>query len=82
MSEGYICIAHNPTVQALMDQLSISWDVQYEIARGVCAALWAWDDVTMEKLRTLVPRRRDPYPAHRVGSVMGGSLEGQKLETW
>ena len=82
MKNGYMCIAHDPAIQKMMDQLNVSWDVQYEIARGVCSALWAWDDVTVERLQALIPTRKNLYPAQRVGNVMGKGLDAQKLETW
>lgn len=38
-------IAHSAKTQELMDQLGLSWGVQYELARGVTLLWWDWDRV-------------------------------------
>ena len=59
---GFSTIAHSREVQRLMDLKRIPWGVQYEIARGVCAGRWSWDDVTAEKLEKMKTSNREDAP--------------------
>ncbi|KZT73373.1 hypothetical protein DAEQUDRAFT_721969 [Daedalea quercina L-15889] len=61
-------IAHCREVQRIMDYKRTSWGVQYELARGVCAGRWQWNDVTAEKLELL--RGPNKEKAHCVEQVM------------
>ncbi len=45
-------IAHSDDLQQLLDDNRIAWGVQYELARGVSAGLWEWDQVK-DRLQTL-----------------------------
>ena len=38
-------IAHSENLQKLLDDNEIAWGVQYELARGVSAGLWEWDQI-------------------------------------
>jgi hypothetical protein len=57
-----------------MEQLRISWGVQYELARGVLAEKWTWDDITDIVLRQL--RGSNAQAASRVSTVMSGAIGG------
>jgi hypothetical protein len=61
-------IAHDDSVQKLMDTMGISWGVQYELARGVNAGLWKWDEVLHDKLARL--KGSNKVSAYRVAHVM------------
>ena len=66
-------ISHNKTVQERMEQLKISWGVQYELARGELAGKWTWGDITDNVLRQL--RGPNAQAASRVSAVVfGGSI--------
>ncbi|KAI0701242.1 RNA dependent RNA polymerase-domain-containing protein [Cerioporus squamosus] len=70
-SGGVCVIAHSAEAQQLFDRLSISWAVQYEIARGVSLGWWKWDEVTPDKVKLL----QDPTntAAARVSQVIRGA---------
>jgi hypothetical protein len=55
-----------------MEQLKISWGVQYELARGVLAEKWKWDDITDNVLRQL--RGSNAQAASRVSAVVSGTI--------
>lgn len=55
-----------------MEQLKISWGVQYELARGVLAEKWKWEDITDAVLRQL--RGSNAQAASRVGTVVSGTI--------
>lgn len=57
-----------------MEQLKISWGVQYELARGVLAEKWTWDDITDNALRQL--RGSNAQAASRVSAVVSGTIGG------
>jgi RNA-dependent RNA polymerase len=57
-----------------MEQLKISWGVQYELARGVLAEKWAWDDITDGVLRQL--RGSNAQAASKVSAVVLGAIGG------
>jgi hypothetical protein len=38
-------IAYDHQAQQIMDELSLAWGVQYELARGVTSEFWTWKDV-------------------------------------
>lgn len=57
-----------------MEQLKISWGVQYELARGVLADKWSWDDITDNILRQL--RGSNAQAASRVSAVVSGKIGG------
>lgn len=40
-----VTIAHCDETQKMLDDNEIAWGVQYELARGVSAAHWSWEDV-------------------------------------
>jgi hypothetical protein len=67
-------ICHSKVVQERMEQLKISWGVQYELARGVLAEKWTWDDVTDNVLRQL--RGTNAQAASRVSAVVSGTIGG------
>jgi hypothetical protein len=67
-------ICHSKTVQERMEQLKISWGVQYELARGVLAERWTWDDITDNVLRQL--RGSNAQAASRVSAVVSGTIGG------
>ncbi|KAI0005558.1 RNA dependent RNA polymerase-domain-containing protein [Russula compacta] len=62
-------ICHSADAQQCMERLKISWGVQYELARGVLAKNWTWNDVTTDVLERLRGSHADAAP--RVQSVMG-----------
>lgn len=59
-----------------MDELGISWGVQYELARGETRGWWKWSDVTPEKLEEL--RGTNASSAGKVFGVMKGESAVQK----
>jgi len=59
-----------------MEQLKISWGVQYEFARGVLADKWTWDDITDNVLRQL--RGSNAEAASRVSAVVSGAVGGAR----
>jgi hypothetical protein len=61
-------ICHSVHAQELMERLKISWGVQYELARGVLAGRWKWDDVTVHVLERLQGSNAEAAP--RVDAVM------------
>jgi hypothetical protein len=67
-------ICHSKPVQERMEQLKISWGVQYELARGVLAEKWTWDDITDNVLRQL--RGSNAQAASRVSAVVSGTIGG------
>lgn len=62
-------IAHDKTVQTLLDQEKIPWGVQYELARGVSAGIWEWSDV-MPKINSLRASDGNIKIAYKVRSIM------------
>ena len=56
-----------------MEQLKISWGVQYELARGVLSDKWTWNDITDSVLRQL---RGSNQAASRVTAVVSGTIAG------
>jgi hypothetical protein len=60
-------IAHNSSIQALLDENRISWGVQFELARGVTTGHWTWDAVE-DKIGELTGS--NAKAAQRVRSVM------------
>lgn len=65
-------ICHSKTVQERMEQLKISWGVQYELARGVLADKWTWDDISDNVLIQL--RGSNAEAASRVSAVVSGMI--------
>ncbi|KAH9043657.1 RNA dependent RNA polymerase-domain-containing protein [Lactarius pseudohatsudake] len=65
-------ICHSQNVQRLMERRRISWGVQYELARGVLAERWKWEDVTDGVLESL--QGSNAVAAPRVRSVMAGAM--------
>jgi len=57
-----------------MEQLKISWGVQYELARGVLAEKWTWDDIADRVLGQL--RGSNAQAAPRVSAVVSGTSGG------
>ena len=55
-----------------MERLKISWGVQFELARGVLAEKWTWDDITDNVLRQL--RGSNAQAASRVSAVVSGTI--------
>lgn len=51
-----------------MERLKISWGVQYELARGVLAERWAWEDMTFDVLKQLCGC--NAHAAPRVNAIM------------
>jgi RNA-dependent RNA polymerase len=79
--DGVHIIAHCELVQRKMDQLSICWGVQYELARGETRGWWKWSDVSLEKLKELQGTNR--LSAGKVFSVMKGTSVIQKeFKVW
>ncbi|PFH49062.1 hypothetical protein AMATHDRAFT_64002 [Amanita thiersii Skay4041] len=70
-------IAYDKNVQKLMDEMHISWGVQYELARGVTADAWNWSDVTREKLEEL--KGSNAESAYRVANVMRNRTLNKKM---
>lgn len=71
--QGNLClplqsICHSSDVQQLMERRRISWGVQYELARGILAERWKWEDVTKSVLDSL--QGSNAVAAPRVRSVM------------
>ena len=64
-------ICHSEHAQNLMERLKISWGVQYELARGVLAGRWTWDDATIDVLKQL--RGSNAHAAPRVNTIMSGA---------
>jgi hypothetical protein len=60
-----------------MEQLKISWGVQYELARGVLSDKWTWDDITDSVLRQL--RGSNAQAASRVSAVVSGTIGGTSI---
>jgi hypothetical protein len=67
-------ICHSKPVQERMEQLKISWGVQYELARGVLAEKWTWGDITDRVLEQL--RGSNAQAASRVGAVVSATIGG------
>ncbi|KAI9454917.1 RNA dependent RNA polymerase-domain-containing protein [Lactarius psammicola] len=65
-------ICHSPDVQRLMERRRISWGVQYELARGVLAERWEWNDVTDRVLEDL--QGPNAVAAPKVRSVMADAM--------
>lgn len=61
-------ICHSPKAQRLMESRRISWGVQYELARGILADKWKWEDVTDRVLDRL--QGSNAVAAPKVRSVM------------
>ena len=61
-------ICHSQNVQRLMERRRISWGVQYELARGILAERWKWEDVTDRVLERL--QGPNAVAAPKVRSVM------------
>ncbi len=57
-----------------MEQLKISWGVQYELARGVLAEKWTWDGVNDNVLKQLLGS--NAQAASRVHAVMSETTGG------
>jgi len=57
-----------------MEQLKISWGVQYELARGVLSEKWTWEGITDNVLRQL--RGSNAQAAARVSAVVSGAIGG------
>jgi RNA-dependent RNA polymerase len=55
-----------------MEQLKISWGVQYELARGVLADKWTWDNISDNVLIQL--RGSNAEAASRVSAVVSGTI--------
>jgi hypothetical protein len=55
-----------------MEERKISWGAQYELARGVLAKNWTWDDVTIDVLERL--RGSNAEAAPKVHAVMLESM--------
>ena len=54
-----------------MEHLKIPWGVQYELARGVLAERWTWDNVTVHVLKKLCGSNAQAAP--KVNAVMSGT---------
>jgi hypothetical protein len=65
-----VLIAHDAKIQRYIDDLHLSWGVQYELARGISIATWGWSDITLEKLTQL--KGSNTEAAHKVSTVMIG----------
>ncbi|KAH9176853.1 RNA dependent RNA polymerase-domain-containing protein [Lactarius sanguifluus] len=65
-------ISHSQNAQRLMERRKISWGVQYELARGVLAERWKWEDVTDGVLERL--QGSNAVAAPRVRSVMADAM--------
>ncbi|KAH0837829.1 RNA dependent RNA polymerase-domain-containing protein [Lanmaoa asiatica] len=63
-------IAHDASVQALLDENHLAWGTIYEIARGVTKGNWKWSSVTKEKVQQL--RGTNARAAHQVAAVIQG----------
>jgi RNA-dependent RNA polymerase len=61
-----------------MERLKIPWGVQYELARGVLAEKWSWDDVTVRRLEQLCGSNAN---AAQVNRVMSGATSGTSAVT-
>lgn len=69
-------MSHDATAQRLIDDLDISWAVQYELARGVEQGSWTWLQATELRLRELTgPNTKAAY----VAQVMLGSTARRAL---
>ena len=64
-------ICHSQHVQQRMEHFKIPWGVQYELARGVLADRWTWDNVKDRVLEEL--RGSNSQAAPRVNAVMSGT---------
>ena len=65
---GFQILAHNNEVQKKLDDMSISWGVQYELARGVTANLWTWEEIQTEHLQKL--EGSNVQAAYKVANVI------------
>ena len=65
-------ISHSQAVQQLMERRKISWGVQFELARGILAERWGWEDVTDMVLESL--QGSNAVAAPKVRSVMAGAM--------
>ncbi|OCH92984.1 hypothetical protein OBBRIDRAFT_863326 [Obba rivulosa] len=62
-----------------MDAKGIAWGVQWEIARGTqLPARWTWEDVTPQKLDSLIGTNADAAP--RVAEILGKGKDKGMLE--
>ncbi len=53
-----------------MDQLSVSWGAQYEIARGVCNGWWTWEDVANSGVLEALQDKNNCQSAPLVAPIM------------
>lgn len=65
-------ICHSRNAQRLMEDRKISWGVQYELARGILAEKWKWEDVTDRVLDRL--QGHNAVAAPKVRSVMAEAI--------
>jgi hypothetical protein len=61
-----------------MERFKIPWGVQYELARGVLAERWTWNDVTVHVLEQLCGSNAK---AARINVVMSGAARGTSTVT-
>lgn len=65
-------VCHSENVQRLMERRRISWGVQYELARGILAERWKWEDITDGVLERL--EGPNAVAAPKVRSVMANAI--------
>lgn len=53
-----------------MDQLSVSWGAQYEIARGVRNGWWTWEDVANSGVLEALRNKNNCQSAPLVAPIM------------
>jgi RNA-dependent RNA polymerase len=68
-----------------MERLKIPWGVQFELARGVLAERWTWEQVTESVLQQLKGSNAQAVP--RINAVMSGTApradsSKTKLDLW
>ena len=85
--DGFVVISHDRSVQERLDRLGIPWGAQYELARGVTRGWWRWSEVTMERLKKLLPDTADNQtriasPSRVVDVMLGREPASRRLELW
>ncbi|KAJ7144770.1 RNA dependent RNA polymerase-domain-containing protein [Mycena crocata] len=78
-------IAHSTEAQAQFDNLGVRLGVQWELARGVSAGKWTWEDVVATmKANFGIFRASNSVVASRVADIMRGRLDtkANNLSLW
>ncbi|KAI0271441.1 RNA dependent RNA polymerase-domain-containing protein [Gloeopeniophorella convolvens] len=72
-----VVVCHCQLAQRRMEAKKIAWGVQYELARGVLAGLWTWDDVDESALSRL--QGCNAVAAPKVMTVMADVMKSKGI---